>query len=480
VGRPTFFLFKNFSIDIKHIFVFVVLINMGKSFAWIKINLCLFFVTFYFSAFSQDGNPLQFLSAVSQSSAINPAFQNKTEKLVVGLPIMSGVNVRWNGNLEVSNLINYNFATNLYDILDESANASTAAQIPLIFLSLKKNSSTFSFSVSEKAVGITSIDKEIINLISEGILPFYGANEDLGPISFKMQYNREIAFGYSTQISKKLSVGIRPKIVFNKFFYDVDITNFRVETLEETEQLKITPEGNYTLAGPVKISIDEENEVAQIKSDIKPADYFFRLKNMGAGIDLGLTYKLTKQIEISLSAIDIGFIGVKDNKYNIEFTESLDYKKYRLYQSSDSSASSYWSPSYAMSAFGDSIPYITSINEMDERKLEALPLKINAMFKYSLSGKREVGFSNHYSYYNRKSENYFSGFIHTGIGKKFEAVATLNLYKLERIMPGIGGSYTGENTQFYLSTNNILELLQPTSAKNLNLSFGMNFLFSTD
>ena len=46
-------------------------------------------------------------------------------------------------------------------------------------------------------------------------------------------------------------------------------------------------------------------------------------------------------------------------------------------------------------------------------------------------------------------------------------------------MPGFACSYTGRGVQLYLATNNITRLMQPSKAKNLNLRFGVNLLFST-
>lgn len=127
----------------------------------------------------------------------------------------------------------------------------------------------------------------------------------------------------------------------------------------------------------------------------------------------------------------------------------------------------------------DSIPFISIINDFDKRRFELLPLQINAEVEYKLPNSLKIGASNHYTYFKGYSSNFLSGFIYTKWGQKMEAVATLSIYNFEKIMPGVGLSYTGESTQFYFASNNILELVQTTSSKNLNLSFGVNFLFST-
>lgn len=441
-------------------------------------------ISISFSAFSQNGNPLQFLSEVSQSSRVNPAFQNKTEKLVFGIPMLSGIGLNWDANFAITDFSTDDFSfdyQNFYNSLDGPGEAFTLAQAPIIFLSLRKNNRTFSFSIYERIIGSTDFDREILNFYAQGLQPYYGKNEDIGPISIKANYFREIAFGYSTEIWKGFSLGVRPKILFGKFFYEANNINVNVSTDAENEMLIVSPEGIFTISGPVKVVSDEENDYVSVKPDVKPGDYFFKLKNMGAGIDLGLTYKINTQTEISVSLLDLGFTSFKDKAYDIVFTESLDYKKSKLFQSHDpGSPEDYWSPQFAAKQMMDSIPYITVVNNVDKRNIEALPFQANIELKHKLQDNLQVGFSNHYTYYKNHSSNYLTGALKSTFSNKFEAVATLSLYNLEKVMPGIGASYTGESSQFFVSTNNIIELVRPTSAKSINLCFGVNFLFSTD
>jgi hypothetical protein len=448
-----------------------------------KICLLVFIVSLWLPAISQNGNPLQFLRGVSQSSVVNPAFRNKTDKLVVGLPIVSGANINWGANFSAENLTSEQFSFDFqkfYDSLNETGNAFSAAQVPLIYLSLNKKNKTYSFSVTEKTIGTTNFDNEFLNFAAQGLLPYYNNNEQFSPMSLKTQYYREIALGYSTEIREGLTVGFRPKVLFGRFNYNIDNVTIDVSTNNETNQLIVSPTGSYSVSGPVKLVISDEYEAYSVQPDIKPSDYFFKFKNMGAGVDIGLTYNFNKQTEVALSVLDFGFTSLKSQTYNFEFTESLHYNENRLYQSSDSLAPNYWSPQYAMRIMADSIPYISTILEANERKINALPLQINAQFKHTLTNKIQLGVSNHFTYYKNYSNNFLSGFVSSTIGQKFEAASTLSLYNTNKVLLGIGGSYTGNLFQFYISTNNILELIQPYSAKNLNLWFGVNFLFSTD
>lgn len=455
---------------------------MKKSFGK-KLHLIALLALFSVSAFAQHGNPLQFFDNISQASQVNPAFQNKTEKLVVGLPIIGGTKVNWNANFTIADFHTDDFSfdyANFYNALDEPGNTFSMAHVPIIFLSLRKQNKTFSLSISERFIGTSHFSEEILNFYAQGLQPYYGKTEDIGSISIKTQYFREISFGYANQIWKNLSIGIRPKIIYGKLYYEVDNVNLAVETISDEEILRVKPDGDINISGPVKLTTDEENQFVSIKPDIKPTDYFLKPQNMGAAIDLGFNYKLDKQTEISLSIIDLGFTSVKFKAYTTTFTETLDYNKNNLYQSHNPEAPNYWSPQYAARIMSDSIPYISIVNNFEKRTLEALPFQLNIQIKRKLNNNLQLGAANNFTYFKSHSSNFLSGFIRSQLNDNFEAIATLSLYNFEKIMPGIGISYTGQSAQFYLSSNNILELVQTTSAKNLNLSFGVNFLFSTD
>ena len=448
-----------------------------------KIFLFVLLACICLPALSQDGNPLSFLNGVSQSSKVNPAFQNKTEKLVLGLPFISGLNLNWKANFAMeyftSDQFDFDFQK-FYDSLNEPGNAFSTAEIPLIYLSVRKKKKNYSFSVTEKVIGTGTFDNEIMNFAAQGLQPYYNNNEQLGPNTAKSQYYREIALGYSNEIAKGLTIGIRPKLLSNRFYYNTNNISIDVTTNNEIEQLVLTPTGQSTISGPVKIATNEENNAITVKPDIKPSDYFFKFKNMGAGIDIGLSYQIDKQTEVALSVIDIEFASIKAETYNLEFTEALHYNGNRLYQSSDPDAPNYWSPEYAMRVMADSIPFLLTENDPGKRKINTLPLKINAQIKRTLSNKLQLGVANQFTYYKNYTNNYLTGFLHSTIGQNIEASSSLSLYNINKVMLGLGCSYTGNFFQFYLSTNNILELIQPSSAKNLNLWFGVNFLFSTN
>ncbi|WP_319482724.1 DUF5723 family protein [uncultured Draconibacterium sp.] len=432
------------------------------------------------SATAQNGNPLQFLTEVSQSSQSNPAIHNKTEKLVIGLPLLSGALLHWNANFSSDYLFTENFEysfDHFYKSLGESGNAEALATLPLVYLSHRNDKRTLSFSLSERVLVWGDFDHEFLKFIDQGLLPYYGQEEEFGPISFKSQFFRELSFSYAKQITKKLSVGIRPKVLFGRFFYDIENLNVAVQTDEERQVLQVIPNGNYRISGPIDVQYDPIKGKTTIKTDFTAGDYFFKFRNMGAGIDLGFTYQPNKQTTIAVAITDIGFTTINDKAFNNTFVGSIDYS--HLYQSSDTAAAYYFEPRAALEALTDSLPYKTVAETFTQRQYELLPLRLNLMATHMLNDRMKLNVSDNLTYYNGEASNYLSAYFNLLLGTRFELSSGLNLYNLKQVLPGFACSYTGRSVQLYLATNNIPRLVQPSKAKNLNLRFGVNLLFST-
>lgn len=448
-----------------------------------KLLASIFIIVIFFSkGFSQDGNPLQFLSNVSQSAQFNPAIQNKSEKLVVGLPFISGIDFDWKSNFSPDYIFyqNFNYSFNrFFTELGKPGDAISSVSFPFIYLSLRQDQHNFSFSVREKVLAETVFNHEVLQFIDRGLIDYYGNDANFGPINFKSFYYREFAVGYSNQVWDGLTIGIRPKLLSANFYYNVTDLNYSLQTDEVAQQLLLTPTGSYTISGPIDVNYIEDVNYTEIRPNPRPADYIFNFKNLSPALDIGINYRSEQGFEISASVIDIGYINFKDNNYDVDFVEPIQYDREDLYQSNNPDALNYKEPKVALQELTDSIPYIISATPFNQRIKQEIPTKINLSLKQQITKQTEVGLSGQLKFYEDRSEQYITGLIHQQFSPKFEIAGTISLLNFDKILPGIGLSYTGRWVQYYLSANNITSLLKPSSAKYLNLSIGVNFLFST-
>lgn len=448
------------------------------------IVLSIFFaLAFQFAGWTQESGALFFLPGVSQSSIINPAIQNKTDNLVIGLPVISGIQFDWDANITINSLSPDYFASYSFDSffndLEETGNGRFAGNISMFYASLKIQDWNFTVSLSDRANATTNFDRNIVKLIRDGTNNYYGTNENFGSGTFNFKYYRELAFGFSKRVGKKLDVGVRPKILFGKFYFDTHDLNFSVETNTENRELLLIPEGSFTLSAPFKYNYDPDKNFTNFSANVLPGDYFLNMRNLGLAVDLGIVFRPNKQYEFSASLLDIGFIGFKYNTFEVDFTDPLRYHENNLYQSVSPEESYYIEPREALKAFGDSVSYIISPINTNLRTFTTIPLKVNISGKYNISRTLSAGVFNQFSYFGKQSVNQFSGFVHSAFKEKFELAGSLTFYNFSKVLVGFGTSYTSSFFQVHVSSNNFLGIIQPTTTKNLNLCFGINLLFAT-
>jgi hypothetical protein len=436
----------------------------------------------FFGARAQEWASLYYLPGISQASMENPAIQNESEKLVIGMPFLSGIFGQWNSSVPLDALFSKGFSysfSRFYDALDEKGEVQASAGAAVFYTSLKRNDYSFSFSVSERAFSDGVFDREIVRIIRDGTQDFFGSNENLGNATLYLTHYREMATGVSKQLWKGFNVGIRPKILFGRFHFTGENLNLTVES--NPQQLLLKTEGDFTLAGPLKHVRDSIYKASSFFADFSPGNYFFQARNLGVALDLGVLYKPDKFSEISLSVADAGLLGFKYQTFDTRFSRPVIYSEEDLYQSVDEDLKEpkYREPRQAIINFGDSLSYVLEVNKTNKRNFSALPLKINIAGKYIFSEKLTAGFHNQFKNYKLKPSNLFSVFATATLHPRFSFYGSLALFNTQNIYPGFGAGYTANWLQIYFTSNNILGIIQPMATKQLNLSFGINFLFET-
>jgi hypothetical protein len=457
--------------------------EMGFRFLSLKFfGVLVFFLMVAFNGKSQETAPLFLLPDVSQSAVYNPAAASNQGKLIIGLPLLSGVSVNWQANSPFDALFSKGFSysvSRLYDQLRERGKATATGRVSLFYASLAHNNYTFRLSVVERVVGSGAFDRDIVKIIRDGTSRYYGKDEYFGEADFHFQHFRELSFGISKRVWNDLEVGIAPKILFGKLGFMGSNLQLSVETDGSSEELLVKPEGNFILSAPFKYEYNEFLETSVFVADAHPGDYFFQPRNLGLALDGGVIFRPSKFSEISASLLDIGFTTLKHHTYNVDFIAPARYAKEDLYQSTNPDGENYLEPREALLAFGDTANYMIDAKETDDRKWFWMPLTVNISGKYRFSQKVTTGLNNQFTWFQNRPRNLLTVFVHSQPRKKLRMAGSLSVLNLATVRPGFGISWTNSNWQFYFASNNILGIFQPTSSKHLNLSLGMNLLFDT-
>ena len=437
--------------------------------------LFLLWMLFISKISAQETSQLLFLPGVPQASLENPAIQNQSGKLAIGIPVLSGIYVSLNSNMAFDYLFSEDFAYDFhryYDMLGKYGKIQGGTKVSIFFASLKHNEYTFSVSVSERGNANANFDREIVRFLRDGILDYYGENHNLGTAFFQFRNYKEVGIGIAKEIWDGFDVGIRPKILFGKYFLDSKDVDMLAETNTQYNIFEILPQGSYFMSGP--LSYDESFRIK-----ILPGDYFFQPKNLGFAFDAGIVFQSDNNIEWSAGLLDVGAIRFGHNIFDMKMARPFRYPRGNLFQSHTPKAKPYMEPWEALKQYIDSTSYLLEVVDAHKGMITLLPMKLNMAGKYRVSDITSIGISNQLTWYRRQPINMLSAFSHIRFGTRLELAGSLSLYDLSEIAPGFGTSFSTSWMQFFMSSNNILGFFYPSTAKHLNLCFGMNFLFDT-
>jgi hypothetical protein len=424
---------------------------------------------------AQERSSLFLLPGVPQASLENPAFQNRTGKFAIGIPILSGMNINVNSNMALDYLFFEDFdysVPRLYESLDRNGKLQSSFNISLFFASLKQNKYTFSVSVSERGAFNGNFEKEIVRVFRDGIIDYYGSDHNLGSGFFQFRYYKEVGVGIARELWKGFDIGIRPKLLFGKYFIDTNDFSILLESDMENKRLLFGPDGRYFMSGP--LSYDKS-----FRAKIFPGDYFFQFKNLGFALDAGIMLRTGNSTEWSVSILDIGAIGFGHNVFKMKMARPWRYAESALYQSHSPKLPDYMEPLEALKLVTDSTSFFLEVEDADSGMVTMLPVKFNISGKHYFTNKTAVGAVNQLTWYRRQPVNMASVFAYQTIGTWLEMAGGVTLYNLTEIAPGFNLCFTARKMQLYLATNNILGFINPSSSKHLNLCFGMNFLIDT-
>lgn len=289
-------------------------------------KILLFTFSFFSLAAVYGQNELTFphLENVLQSSYINPAHVPE-HKVSIGLPMISSLHFSsTNTGFAYKDIaesrpggVQYISWDRLLNKLSKENYLYNAAFADLFSIRVKVRHFYWSFNITEKSTTRLSYPRDLMTLAIKGNEPFIGGEVSLKNMGIDITHQREYGLGVVKQY-KKLIVGIRGKYIqglSNVFFKP---KNLGLVTDGDFYQMSVTTDASINSSG-----IPEDN--AKIDGTFIK-NYVTNTKNWGAGLDLGLTYKVSRRIIVSAAANNIGFINWKSGVRNYNIQGGSEFK----------------------------------------------------------------------------------------------------------------------------------------------------------
>ncbi|MDP4222411.1 MAG: DUF5723 family protein [Bacteroidota bacterium] len=297
------------------------------------------FCLFVFMGVSAQNNQVLYFMKLPQNHLLNPAFK-PSNTLYIGLPGITGVGVNISNNfISFSELfargtkiskttlpfIEPGFDRDRFLSRIKNLNyVEPQVAVQLLGFGIAVNKDLYLFlDINERADANVVLPRDLIRIAFLGNDEFMGKSFDLSASRLDFNAYNEIGFGASKNITPKLRIGAKAKLLFG-----ITAGSFR------SNRIDLLVSNNYTLntdmtldmSGPVVFEYDQNNKVTNAKFDkdggIK--DFVGRMKNAGAGLDIGAVYEINRNIVVSASVTDLGFIRWKADISNLKAKNNIE------------------------------------------------------------------------------------------------------------------------------------------------------------
>jgi hypothetical protein len=227
-----------------------------------------------------------------------PALGNFTTSAYSGVAINKAFN---DGNLDVYQLLNE---------LNQKNNFGFNQNINVLAFGFSPSEkSYFSFSTGVKAEFNFGLNKDFAGLflLGNGHPNYLGKTADFTGTGLKSNAYADINLGYTRVINDKLTIGANFKILNGLGAAGFNLKGVGIYTDADTWETTFTSDFEIYVT---EVETTDEDEFGL------PGNFNysgFKLgKNLGLGLDLGASYKLSDKIELSASVVDLGYINYKN------------------------------------------------------------------------------------------------------------------------------------------------------------------------
>ena len=322
----------------------------------------------------------------------------------------------------------------------------------------------FSVGHSARIIGNLNLPKDTYTLLREGNASFIGQEVSVGVALQGTSFN-QYALGVSYG-SSAARVGVRVKLLTGSQDVSTEEYGVRLFTDDDIYQLRFT--NNYIINTSSLFTFGDLDDYS-FDFDRNLVNTLFT-KNIGIGLDIGMSFKISDESMVAVSVYDIGEINWNDDVTNYRSKggfsfEGLDIADYIGNES--------------VVELRDSILNLLKFDETQESYSSKLPLQFNISLLHHLNDNVDLDAAfnlasfNGFSYYNFRLGGQYK------INKLARVGVSYSYNQHELINLGLSGVFMVGPVQLFARTDNLLGVLNPVKSGYTNGFIGMNLLFGS-
>ena len=302
-----------------------------------KFILLLIIAVYGTAASAQHFRSVYFLEGATYAHQNNPAFM--PERGYVSIPGLGKINAGVQGNVGLSNFIfpyddpegKYSTVTFLNSAVSRDEFLSGLSSKNFIEMNIDLTPLSFgffawggynTFDVSVRSHSFFDIPYELFDFLKTGMDDIDGTSYSISNLRFSSTNYAEIALGHSHKIDDKLQVGAKLKLLLGAGYVDANVS--QLDLYMSKDKWELTSEASLSVGaggGSFQTEVDENgNKITGF--DLGNAG----LGGVGAGIDLGATYKVIDNLIVSAAVLDLGFISWKQTLQGATINKTFTYE----------------------------------------------------------------------------------------------------------------------------------------------------------
>ena len=439
--------------------------------------------------FSQNKQVLYDFAGLPQTLLLNPGLETNY-KYHIGVPLLSGFSTELaSTGFTIADIfgvdnrtINDKIGAVLVD-LDTRDYLKFNSQIEVFSAGFRFDDKTyFSFGFYQEFDAIGYFPKDIITLLNEGNAAYLNRSFDASQLLYKLEFLGVIHAGITRKVNDKWTIGGRFKIYSSALNLQSTNNSGTLTTNLGDNNIYIHHLDNINVNLQTSGLIQDDEYINDPGTFLKNT---FLGGNLGLGLDFGVTYQISPQLQFSGSLLDVGFVNHKKNIKNTLTEGSFTFEGLQF--GYDESNRNYWEE--LDNELKEQLPTV----ENQESFISWRPAKFNAAIKYSFGEKRSkycyddtykdfytdaLG-AQLYSVFRPLSQQFaLTGFYEKSFSHKLHTKVTYTVDNYSYYNIGVGVSAQVWKINFYGILDNIAELTDISSANNVSLQFGFNLLFN--
>jgi hypothetical protein len=439
---------------------------------------------------SAQPNSIYFLKGVPQTKDLNPARPGIEKGFYLSMPLFSRLDFSVNtNNWSYNDLIHrgrgamkdslvWDFK-NYLSSLDKNNFVNESMALTLLEAGWKRGTYFYGFSWSERQVAEPFFTRNVVDLLYYGNASYLGSTYHTGYLGVGAQHYREFAFTIAKEVSKKLRVGITGKLLFGLAGIKTSGLNVVAGMPQSGNQIDIGANGNVFISAPVDVQILNDKGYKMVSRDyFSMNSYLSNFGNPGFAVDLGFATKVNKEFEFSMSLIDLGFISWSRDVTTLAENGHFIFRGVNL--NTVTPTNNPPTSSDAMGLFlalSDSLRGAFLPMKSTNGFSTLLPVKLYVAGEYKVGDDVALGGLARIRMFNNMLHTSLTASINTKLTSRLSFTASYSMMESTYDNLGLAAAWRAGAIQFYAASDNVVSFARLSSARNMNLRFGINLLF---